>query len=106
MSDGTGSRIESLRRMLEKNPADARLRFGLAAEHEKAGEWEQVVEQLQAYLAAAEDQGNAWGRLGHALRRLGREEEARNAFRTGIDAATRHGHPGMAAEFEAELEDS
>jgi Flp pilus assembly protein TadD len=102
MSD---DRIAALRRMLERNPSDARLRFGLAAEHEKRGEWTEVVEELRAYLAATEDQGNAWGRLGHALRELGRDDEAREAYRTGAQTAQRHGHPSMAAEFEEILED-
>jgi E3 SUMO-protein ligase RanBP2 len=98
-------RIAALRRMLERNPADARLRFGLAAEHEKRGAWADVVEELRAYLAATDDEGNAWGRLGHALRQLGRDDEARAAYREGVTAAARHGHPSMAAEFEETLEE-
>jgi E3 SUMO-protein ligase RanBP2 len=98
-------RIEALRRMLERSPGDARLRFGLAAEYEKLGRWGDVVEQLRAYLTSAEDQGNAWGRLGSALHRLGRDDEAREAYRKGIEAASRHGHPSMAAEFSDILEE-
>ena len=96
-------RIEALKRMLEKNPADPRLRFGLAAEYEKEGRWDDVVRELRAYLAAADDQGNAWGRLAEALRQLGQEEESREALRHGIEAAYRHGHPSMAAEFEERM---
>jgi E3 SUMO-protein ligase RanBP2 len=101
----SGDRVAALRGMLEKSPGDVRIRFGLAAEHEKRGEWTHVVDELRAYLAAADDQGNAWGRLGQALRRLGRDDEARDAYRAGADAARRHGHPSMAAEFEETLED-
>ncbi len=63
------------------------------------------METLRAYLGRADDEGNAWGRLGHALRELGREEEAREAYRTGVEAAYRHGHPTMAMEFEEVLEE-
>lgn len=98
-------RIDNLRRMLEQHPDDARLRFGLALEHEKLGQWEEVAEELERYLELTEDEGNAWGRLGAALRRTGHEEEARHAYRQGIDAATRHNHPTMAAEFEEILAD-
>lgn len=97
-------RIASLQRMLERNPDDPRPRFGLAMEYEKAGRWDDVVQTLRDYLERTEDEGNAWGRLGHALRELGREEEARDAYRRGIESALRHGHPSMAAEFETELE--
>lgn len=98
-------RIDSLTRMLETHPDDPRLRFGLALEYEKRGQWEDAAAELQRYLDLAEDEGNAWGRLGDALRRLGRDEEARTAYRTGIEAAHRHGHPTMAAEFEQILEE-
>ena len=98
-------RIDALRRMVEKKPDDARARFGLAAEYERAGRWEDVVRELEAYLRLADDEGNAWGRLGKALLELGRVDEARTAYGRGIDAAGRHGHPSMAAEFEETLED-
>ena len=100
----TNPRIQNLQRMLEKHPEDARLRFGLALEYEKAGRWEDVVEQLERYLQQTEDEGNAWGRLGEALRRLGREEEARAAYEKGVEAAERHQHPTMAAEFKEILD--
>lgn len=99
----TNPRIENLQRMLEKHPDDARLRFGLALEYEKAGRWEDVAHHLEQYLQRTEDEGNAWGRLGAALRRLDRHDEARAAYRKGIEAATRHNHPTMAAEFEEVL---
>jgi len=98
-------RIENLLKLIERNPADLRLRFGLALEYEKLQDWENVVEQLQRYLELADDEGNAWGRLGNAFRQLGRDGEARDAYRKGIEQAYRHGHPGMAAEFEEILED-
>lgn len=98
-------RIDALARMLEKRPDDSRLRFGLALEYLKADRVEEGVEQLRAYLEGTDDEGNAWGRLGEALRTLGREGEAREAYRKGIEAATRHGHPTMAEEFEAILGD-
>ena len=98
-------RIAALRRMLERNPDDARVRFGLAAEFERLGRWEDVVRELREYLARTDDEGNAWGRLGKALLELGREDEAREAYRTGAESALRHGHPSMAAEFDEVLED-
>lgn len=99
------ARVESLRKMAEAHPDDPRPRFGLALEHEKAGEWEDAARELRAYLAMTDDEGNAYGRLGHALRQLGRDEEARDAYLQGIAAAQRHGHPTMAMEFEELLED-
>lgn len=91
--------------MMERRPDDARLRFGLALEYLGAGRTEDGVRELRAYLDASEDEGNAWGRLGAALRELGRDGEARDAYRKGVEAALRHGHPTMAEEFREVLED-
>ena len=98
-------RIAALQKMLERNPGDVRARFGLAAEYERLQHWPDVIEQLSAYLDGAADEGNAWGRLGRAYLALGRTDEARAAYQTGIEAAARHGHPSMAAEFQDVLDD-
>jgi Flp pilus assembly protein TadD len=98
-------RIEALRKMVEKRPDDPRFRFGLALEFEKMQEWENAAAELRRYLDLTEDEGNAWGRLGNALRQLGRDDEARAAYQTGIEYANRHGHPSMAHEFEMVLEE-
>lgn len=97
------SRTEALERMLDTRPGDPRLLFGLALEYLREERLEEAVEALGRYLAAHDDEGNAWGRLGAALRSLGREEEAREAYRQGIQAAERHGHPTMAEELRESL---
>jgi Flp pilus assembly protein TadD len=98
------ARAEALERMLATRPNDERLLFGLALEYLKEDRLEEGVEILRKYLRIADDQGNAWGRLGTALRQLGRESEAREAFTRGIESAERHGHPSMAEELRAALE--
>ena len=98
-------RTAALEKMLERRPDDMRLRFGLALEYLARGRLEEGVRELRAYLEASDDEGNAWGRLGAALRDLGHDAEAREAYVRGIDAARRHAHPTMAAEFEDVLED-
>jgi Flp pilus assembly protein TadD len=98
-------RIDALRKMAEARPTDPRPRFGLALEMEKAGRWDDAVTELRAYLSLTDDEGNAYGRLGNALRRLGEDDDAKQAYQQGIEAAYRHGHPTMAGEFEQVLED-
>ncbi len=90
--------------MLGNRPHDSRLRFGLALEYFSAGRAEDGVRELRVYLDEADDEGNGWGRLGAALSDLGRAEEALEAYRTGIEAAMRHGHPTMAEEFSVVVE--
>lgn len=97
--------MAALERMLGNRPDDSRLRFGLALEYLSAGRTEDGVRELRTYLEHTDDEGNGWGRLGAALHDLGREDEARDAFETGIASALRHGHPTMADEFRETLED-
>ena len=97
-------RITALKKMLDRNPNDSRALFGLANEFEKAQHWADVVEYLGRYLQIADDEGNAWGRLAHALRVTDREAESKEAYQRGIEVARAHGHPSMAAEFEEILE--
>lgn len=94
------SRIEVFKKMLVAEPGNTTVRFGLANELLKLERFEEASDELQIYLTQADDQGNAYGKLAQALDRLGRAEEARTAYRQGIAAAQRHGHPGMAQEFE------
>lgn len=101
----TNPKLDTFRAMVAKSPDNALARFGLANEALKAGLYEEAHEQLVAYLARYDDEGNGYGRLAEALERLGRHDEARDALRKGIAASRRFGHPGMASEFEARLEE-
>ena len=99
------SRIEVFRQMLVADPANTMVRFGLANEYLKLEQWADAATELQTYLSQADDQGNAYGKLAQALERLGRTEEARIAYQQGIAAATKHGHPSMAGDFQMALDE-
>jgi predicted Zn-dependent protease len=99
------SRIEVFRKMLLEDPNNSPVRFGLANELLKLERFEEAAQELHTYLDQANDQGNGYGKLAQTLEKLGRIEEAREAYRQGIAAANRHGHPGMAQEFESALEE-
>ena len=101
----TNPRLETMRAMVAKNPANALARFGLANEALKAQLYEEAAEHLRVYLSSHDDEGNGYGRLAEALIKLGRVEEARAALRDGIAASDRFGPPGMVNEFEARLEE-
>lgn len=99
------ARIDVFRKMLEADPNNTTVRFGLANELLKLERFEEATIELQNYLNQSDDQGNAYGKLAQALERLGRIDEARQAYQQGIAAANRHGHPGMAQDFEMALAD-
>jgi tetratricopeptide (TPR) repeat protein len=100
----TSSRIEIFEQMLTGDPANTAVLFGLAKEYEKAGDEPKLIETLERYLAAADDEGNAYGMLARAYERSQQSDKARTTYQRGIEVATAHGHPGMAEEYREILE--
>ncbi len=98
------SRIEVFEQMLAGDPDNTMVMFGLAKEYEKAGDETKLIATLERYLAAADDEGNAYGMLARAYERLKRPDKARESYQRGVEAATAHGHPGMAEEYRTILE--
>jgi tetratricopeptide (TPR) repeat protein len=99
------SRLDALKSLLAKNPANPLAHFGVANEAMKEGLWDEARAHYESYLAAHDDEGNAYGRLAEAYERLGRNEDARATLHRGIEAAKRFGHPGMAEELELRLDE-
>ncbi len=98
-------KIDTFRDMVARQPGNPLARFGLANELLKVGAWADAVEQLEAYLARYDDEGNGWGRLAEARSALGDAAGARDALTKGVEASYRFGHVGMAQELEARLAD-
>ncbi len=103
------SRIDVFRMLLESDPENSAVRFGLAKEYEKEGRFGEVVETLLEYLQSADDEGNAYGMLANAYLKTGNRDAARRAYEKGAEVALAHGHPSMAQDYkffvESEFED-
>lgn len=97
-------RIEVFRQMLEAEPDNTMVMFGLAKEYEKLGQHAEVIALLENYLANADDEGNAYGVLANAYALSGDREKAAEAYRKGIDVSMAHGHPSMANEYRMTLD--
>src|SRR6185503_10319811 len=99
------SRLDTFRAMVAKNPNHALARFGLANEAVKENLLDEAREHYEAYLSMHDDEGNGYQRLADVLGRLGDVAGQRAALHRGIDAARRFGHPSMASELQARLEE-
>ena len=98
------NRIEVFHQMLETDPENTIIMFGLAKEYEKLGQHAEVIEVLETYLDKADDEGNAYGVLAKAYDQTGNREKAIATLTRGIDASIAHGHPSMANEYKMTLD--
>ncbi|HKX83721.1 MAG TPA: hypothetical protein VJL58_05860 [Pyrinomonadaceae bacterium] len=97
-------RIAVFEQMLEADPSNTMVMFGLAKEYEKLGKHADVIRVLEDYLATADDEGNAYGTLAKAYALSGDRGKAIETFRKGIDVSMAHGHPSMANEYQMTLD--
>jgi predicted Zn-dependent protease len=98
------NRIEVFRQMIESDPNNTMVLFGLANEYQKAEDWQKTIETLEDYLAKADDEGAAYGMLARAYEKTGNREKARAAYEKGVEVSLAHGHPTMAQDYRATLD--
>ena len=98
------NRIDVFKQMLEADPDNTMVMFGLAKEYEKLGQYDEVINTLETYLAKADDEGNAYGTLAAAYEKTGNREKAVETYKKGIDVSLAHGHPSMANEYKMTLD--
>ncbi len=98
------SRKQQIEEMLVEDPNDPFLRYGLAMEYVSAGQDDEAVRCFQELLRVASDYVPAYMQAGRTLARLGREEEARELFRSGIAVARQKGDEHAAGEMQGFLE--
>ena len=97
-------RIAVFEQMIEADPENTMVMFGLAKEYEKLGRHEDVIRTLEDYLAKADDEGNAYGTLAQAYEKTGNRKKAIEAYQKGIDVSIAHGHPSMANDYRMTLD--
>ncbi len=98
------SRIEQLKEMLKKDPDNALGRYGLANEYYKSGNFSNSISELEKYFQIKEDEGAAYRLLAESYLNTGNKEKAIQAYKKGIEASKKYGHPSMAEEFEEAIE--
>ncbi|NNE99455.1 MAG: tetratricopeptide repeat protein [Pyrinomonadaceae bacterium] len=92
-------RIEIFKQMLEADPSNHMVLFGLANEYIKEGNHSKAVQTLEEYISKAEDEGAAYGMMAKSYEALGENDKAKKAYEQGIEVALGHGHPSMAEEY-------
>lgn len=83
--------ISSLEKLLGTPRDGALLRYSLGLEYAKAGERERAIEFLRDAVTRDPLYSAAWKALGGELADAGRDGEALEAYRLGIEAAQKKG---------------
>jgi tetratricopeptide (TPR) repeat protein len=97
------NRIEILKAMLERNPADTFAAYALAQEFANSGQLDAAVEQYRQVIASNADYAAAYYHGGQAFEKLDRIEEAREMYEKGIEVTRRTGDGHTRSELEAAL---
>jgi len=100
----TNPRIEQLKVLIKKDPNNPLGRYGLANEYYKSELYEDAINEINEYLKLKDDEGAVYRMLAECYLRTGNTGNAKEAYVKGIEAASRHGHPTMAEEFEEAIE--
>ncbi|HEX2521790.1 MAG TPA: tetratricopeptide repeat protein [Terriglobia bacterium] len=96
-------RLKKLRELLQENPKDSFVRYGLAMEYARQGRWEEAIGEFRILIAADPDYVAAYFHAGQTLEKLGRSDEARTIYHEGVEAAVRRGDSHARSELEAAL---
>ena len=93
------SRKEQIQELLELDPNDSFLRYGLGMEQASEGDDTAAVQTLTALIALDANYVPAYVQAGRAMIRLGDDDEAREVLKKGIATATRQGDDHAAGEM-------
>jgi tetratricopeptide (TPR) repeat protein len=99
----TSERLDKLRKLLERDPKDTFLLYGIALEHKKLGDSATAIEFLDKVIAIDPGYCYAYHQKGLTFESTGDAEAARAAYRAGIDAAKTKGDAHAQGEIEAAL---
>src|SRR5436190_291827 len=95
----TSERLEKLSQMLQRDPNDAFLLYGIALEHKKLGDGPRAIEFLDRVIAVDSGYSYAYHQKGLTYESLGDLESAKSTYRAGIESARKKGDAHAAEEI-------
>jgi Tfp pilus assembly protein PilF len=95
--------IDNLEKMLASGRDSALLRYSLGVEYHKKGDLATSAMHLSSAVEQDADYSAAWKAYGKVLAEAGRDDEAGQAWLTGIEVAERNGDIQAAREMKVFL---
>jgi tetratricopeptide (TPR) repeat protein len=99
----TNERLTKLQTLLERDPNDTFLLYGIALEHKKLGEIAPAIEFLDRVIQLDPGYCYAYHQKGLAYESTGDMDAAKAAYQAGIESARRKGDAHAQGEIEAAL---
>jgi tetratricopeptide (TPR) repeat protein len=97
-------KLQKLHLMLQRQPNDPFLLYGVAMEHKKASELPQAIEFLDRVISSDPNYCYAYFQKGQIYEMSGAPDAARRAYNEGITAAQRAGDAHAQSEIQGALE--
>jgi predicted Zn-dependent protease len=99
------SRLEQLQTFLDESPNDPFLIYAMAQEYLKEEQWEKALEHFDMLAKDHTEYMGTYYHLGKLQERMKRPDEARQAYKDGIEIATKTGNRHALSELERALAD-
>ena len=104
MSEITSPKLQQLFKMLEREPADTFLLYGIGMEYKKLAAPQKAIEYFDRVIQEDSGYSYAYFQKGQVFEQLGQPERATQAYLDGIAAAKRVGDAHAESELQAALE--
>jgi len=98
------SRVEFLREILQDQPDNSFLRYGLALELSQYGDPDEAWHHFEYLLAHHPEYSATYFQAGKFLQDRGRHEEAKSVLTKGIEVTERQGNVHAQSELQAALD--
>jgi predicted Zn-dependent protease len=100
----SNDRLEALKSMLEQDPKNAFVRYGLAQTLAGMGRLEEAAQHYRELMVSNPDYVAAYFHCGQTLEKMGRTDDARAVYEEGITACTAKGDMHTRSEIQAALD--
>jgi Flp pilus assembly protein TadD len=97
-------RLNTLKQMAAADPANTFVRYGLAMEYVNSGQLERAVTEFREILGMNPNYAAAYFHGGQTLEKLGRLDEARTMYQSGIEVTTKTADLHTRSELQGALD--
>ena len=104
MTTPTSDKLQKLQQMLEMEPRDAFLLYGMGMEYKKLTDYARAIEHFDRVIEVDPNYCYAYFQRGQTHELLGQSEAASASYRAGIEAAERARDAHAKEELTAALE--